>query len=133
MTKIAIAIGIGVGIYLALPLIDRFLLPYLPGNPCSTDEPPICLGNETLLKCVGGAWVDQPCRGGKGCSGRHVSRNQGDRNKPSVCDTSRNREGDTCFGDAPKCAAGSKTALVCEGGRLTTKPCPAGCDGGVCP
>lgn len=130
--KVAAALGGGVLFYLAAPLLDR-LNPYRPGEPCSPEGSGICWGNETLLKCDGGKWVEQPCRGPNGCTGRHVSRRQGDQREPSVCDTSRNRPGDVCFGDAPRCTPDRSTVLACSSGRIAATPCPSGCKNGVCP
>jgi hypothetical protein len=119
---IALAIGVGM-------ILDG-LDPVYPDKPCGANDPPICWGNEKILRCVGGTWLEQPCRGSQGCSGKHKSNRQGDSTKPAVCDTSANVAGDACAGEPPRCHGTG--VLACVKGALARSECPNGCKDGTC-
>lgn len=79
------------------------------GAPCVAEGKALCPDADTELRCLGGTWKAQPCRGSRGCTGSDGR---------AWCDTSSSLEGTACLKDmAGACAFDGSAQLLCSNGK----------------
>lgn len=82
------------------------------GGKCTVVGKYVCSDPSSALLCQGGTFVNLPCRGPKGCTGRGSS---------SECDDDLASEGDACLStlnESYACSVDHKKELVCKDGKF---------------